>query len=208
MRPDCRRARNGGNQEHYSTDVGPMRELRMDLMMHLSTVLGTNSVVSYESSWTQPDHPLTSMTSVASMIVHPQPATRRGPSSPLPERAQNSAPEIPATSSLEITLDLYEPATPVPPEPVTPVPTEPAATMGSKFWPRSGSPGILHHFVGSIWAFSPDYAEARLEKKKLLTRLDRDTGCFRIYGRHPPPATQHPLSRRARRRPRHDVVCG
>jgi hypothetical protein len=128
--------------------------------------LGTNSVVSYVLVLDATTHPLTSMTSVTSMIVHPQPATRRGPSSPLPERAQNSAPEIPATSSLEITLDLYEPATPVPPEPVTPVPSEPAATMGSKFWPRSGSPGILHHFVGSIWPFFPDYAEARLEKKK------------------------------------------
>jgi hypothetical protein len=89
---------------------------------------------------------------MTSSIVHPQPATpsSSGSPSPLPERDQQSAPEIPASSSLEITLDLSDLVNPIPPEPAKSNPPEPAAAMGSKFWPRSGSPGILHHFVGPI----------------------------------------------------------
>ena len=72
------------------------------------------------------------------MFPPPNPVARSG--SPCPRAAlealnQASVAEIPATASLSITLDLSDPLT------VT------ASNMGSKFWPRRGSPGILHHFV-------------------------------------------------------------
>ena len=75
------------------------------------------------------------------MFPPPNPVARSG--SPCPPAAlealnQPSVTEIPATASLSITLDLSDPS------------SIPVNTMGSKFWPRRGSPGILHHFVRSV----------------------------------------------------------
>ncbi len=67
------------------------------------------------------------------MSPDPTPVRCSGFPSPLPDLAsgQPSVSDIPATSSLSITLDLSNTPT----------------AMGSKFWPKRGSPGILHHIV-------------------------------------------------------------
>ncbi len=64
------------------------------------------------------------------MIPVPNSVTCSGCPSPLLEFDQPSVPDIPAASSLSITLTHSD-----------------AVNMGSKFWPKRGSPGTLHHFV-------------------------------------------------------------
>jgi hypothetical protein len=68
------------------------------------------------------------------MILHPKPVTPCGSPCPLPGPDPTSDSAIPATASLSITLTLSDAAAS-------------NDNMGSKFWPKRGSPGILHHFV-------------------------------------------------------------
>ncbi|KAL2158819.1 hypothetical protein VTH06DRAFT_4011 [Thermothelomyces fergusii] len=86
-------------------------------------------------------------------MIIPQPATDSRHTNPLTQPGQasssSSGPSIDEPSSLNISLRLSD-ATPTA---TTATITTTTTTMGSKFWPRRGSPGILHHFTETLVAF-------------------------------------------------------
>lgn len=61
--------------------------------------------------------------------------------------------------------------------------------MYSKFWPRGGLPGILHHYVCT----KQHCDRYHISEADIYTLLDRDPGSIRIHKQHNQETSQHNL---------------